>query len=332
MRIAINGLGRIGRLVLRALYNEDNIEIVALNSPANIETIAHLIKYDSSHGIFNEKITFSHNHICIGNKTIPVYSFKNIEDIPWKKHAVDYVVESSGKFNNRKDATKHIASGTKKVLITAPCIDADNTIVVGVNHHTYRKSQNIISLASCTTNALAPIAKILHEKYSILSGYVTTIHAYTADQKLLDSSHKDLRRARNAASSMIPTKTGATKTIGQIIPDLEGKLSGSAIRVPTSNVSLIDLSVCVNSHTNIGEIHNNIEEAINNGMESILKISYDPLVSIDFNHTTHSSIIDANETNVLKENFIRILSWYDNEWAFSCRVVDLLKILDKYGI
>ncbi len=319
--IAINGLGRIGRLCLRAIIEQGSFNIVAINSPADNETLAHLIKYDSVHGVWNYDINHHNEYLIIQGNKIKTFHEKDLKNINWHKLDVKLVFECSGKVK----ASSHINSGAAKVLVSAPYEDADITVVMGVNHDQLNQNHRIISIGSCTTNALAPIVKILNDNLGIISGYVTTIHSYTADQNLVDNAHKDLRRARSANLSMIPTKTGAAKNIKAVIPEMENKLTGSAIRVPTANVSLIDLTCLVDKKTSITEINNFVAfSALTN---KVLGIAKAPLVSIDFNHSIYSSIFDPFETNVLNNNFIRVLAWYDNEWAFVHRMIDVAKII-----
>ena len=332
IKIAINGLGRIGRLVLRSYIEQqpENIELVAVNSPSDGHTIAHLIKYDSVHGTFPEHCEFDDSMLHIGNHNIPVLHERNPSALPWKNLGVDIVLECSGKFNSKELGAQHIGAGAKKVLVSAPCKNADATIVIGVNHQLLNDTHQIISAASCTTNALAPIAKIMHENFGIESGYMTTIHAYTGDQNLVDNSHKDLRRARAAASSMIPTKTGAAESLKLVIPELEGRIGGSAIRVPTANVSLIDLTVNTTKTVTAEGVNEVMAQYATTQMKDILSISPAPLTSCDFNHTTYSSIFDPYETKIVNHNLARIVSWYDNELGFACRMLDLcnqLKII-----
>lgn len=331
MNIAINGLGRIGRLVLRAFIEQkpQNIQLAAINSPGNGETIAHLIKYDSIHGILKEDCYYKDNHLYIGDLVIPVFHERNPELLPWTDLNIDCVLECSGKFNSKELSSKHLKAGAKKVLVSAPCKNADATIVMGVNHDTLKSSHQVISAASCTTNALAPIVKVIHEQYGITSGYMTTIHAYTGDQNLVDNSHQDLRRARAAATSMIPTKTGAAESLKLIIPELENIIGGSAIRVPTANVSLIDLTVNTHKDASPESVNDHMQQYVNNELENILDIAPAPLTSCDFNHNPHSSIFDPYETKIIQKNLLRVVSWYDNEWGFACRMLDLCQQIRK---
>lgn len=330
MKIAINGLGRIGRLLFRAAFEDKNIEIVCLNTPGDIKILAHLLQYDSLHGVWNVDCKIEDNLLIINDRAIPVYNHREIEKINWHNHDVSIVVDCSGKFTSKELALKHIESGAKKVIVSAPCKEADATVVMGVNHRIINENHKIISAASCTTNALAPIIYVLKKNATINSGYVTTIHSYTSDQQLLDNQHKDFRRARAAALSMIPTKTGAADNIGLIIPELAGKLAGSAIRVPTANVSLIDLKICTKENIKASDVNEWMRIASESYLKDILGISNLPLVSIDFSHSSYSSIFDMLETRVVENNLLRILSWYDNEWAFALRIVDLINYLRKY--
>ena len=325
IRIAINGFGRIGRLCLRAL-NEKKIksaEIVAINDLGSIEANAHLANYDSTHGILENKIETNKKGFLINNKQINVYSIRNPEDLPWKKLKVDVVLECTGIFTSKEDANKHIIAGAKKVLISAPAKGVDATIVQGVNNHILNKKHKIISNGSCTTNCLAPVAMILHSSFGIVSGYMSTIHSFTGDQRTLDTLHSDLRRSRTASESLIPTSTGAAKAIGIVLPELAGKLDGTAIRVPTPNVSLIDFTFLSSKKTTAKKINSVIVKASKkNNLRNILQTNNLPLVSKDFNHNSASSIFDLTQTEVINKNFCRVLSWYDNEWGFSNRMIE----------
>lgn len=331
LKIGINGLGRIGRCVLRAAFEEGahqrDFEVVAVNGPAAIETHAHLLKYDSVHGRFGHTVeTEGEDVIRIAGKPVKLTRLKDPKQIPWGSMGVDIVLECSGKFNKRAEAAQHLEGGAKKVLISAPAEDADSTIVFGVNNAMLKKDHKVVSVGSCTTNALAPVAKVLHEAFSIESGFMTTIHAYTGDQNLVDNSHKDLRRARSAAMSMIPTSTGAAKTIGLIIPELKGKLDGVAIRVPTPNVSLVDLTFTAKRDTTKDEINDALKKAANGSLKNVLEASSEKLVSIDYTHTPYSSIVDLTGTYVTGGKLCRVASWYDNEWGFSNRMLDVAKL------
>ncbi|AJE03375.1 type I glyceraldehyde-3-phosphate dehydrogenase [Geobacter pickeringii] len=330
LRVAINGFGRIGRSVLRAVYKEKGIEIVAINDLTDAKTLAHLLKYDSIHGIFPAKVEVGTNEIIVNGKAIKIIAERNPEQLPWKKEKIDVVLESTGLFTAREKAELHLKAGAKKVIISAPATNEDITIVMGVNHTAYdSKKHNIISNASCTTNCLAPVAKILHETFGIEKGLVTTVHSYTNDQQILDLPHKDLRRARAAAMSMIPTTTGAAKAVSLVLPELKGKLDGMAIRVPTPNVSVVDLVATLKKKTDAEKVNAALKKASKGALKGILGFSEDPLVSIDFNGNNLSSIVDASCTKVLDGNMVKVLSWYDNETGFSYRVVDLLKLIAK---
>lgn len=335
VRIAINGLGRIGRCVLRAIIENErrDIEVVAVNGPAELAAHTHLLKYDSVHGPFRGKITTlvenGREYIDMGHGRFPLFHERNPLDLPWKELGVDIVLECTGKYTKRMDAVAHIEAGAKKVLISAPATDADATIVYGVNNEAYDPSHTVLSVGSCTTNALAPVAKILHEALGIKNGFMTTIHAYTGDQNLHDGSHKDLRRARAAALSMVPSSTGAAKAIGLVLPALSGKIAGTAVRVPTPNVSLVDLVITVSQTTNSQEINNLMHQAAGGSLQGVLGICDEPLVSTDFNHSPFSSVFDASGTVVTDGNLVRIASWYDNEWGFSCRMLDVAVMIGK---
>jgi glyceraldehyde 3-phosphate dehydrogenase len=325
MKVAINGFGRIGRLFLRTAHGNDDMEIVAINDITDAKTLAHLLKYDSVFGIFPETVSHGDGFIQVGANKIKVTAIKNPEELPWKTLGIDLVLESTGLFTKRPDAEKHLKAGAKKVLISAPATDPDVTIVLGVNDQDYdRDKHHIISNASCTTNCVAPLAKVLHDTFKILKGNMTTIHAYTNDQRILDLPHKDLRRARAAGLSMIPTSTGAAKAVGLVIKDLQGKLHGTSIRVPTPDVSAVDLVVHVAKDTTVEEVRQAIEKAANGPMKGILGFTYEPLVSIDFKGNELSSIVDMDNILVVEKNLVKVLAWYDNEWAYSCRVRDLI--------
>ncbi|MFO0389565.1 MAG: type I glyceraldehyde-3-phosphate dehydrogenase [Alphaproteobacteria bacterium] len=328
IKVGINGFGRIGRCVARAIYEnpDKGIELVALNSPAPADTILHLLKYDSVHGRFATKSEIAGDALMIAGKKVALSHQKDPAQIKWADMGVDVVLECSGKFNKRDEGAKHLAGGAKRVLVSAPAENADSTIVYGVNNDALKNTHQVVSVGSCTTNALAPVAKVLHEAFGIDSGFMTTIHAYTGDQNLVDNSHKDLRRARSAAMSMIPTSTGAAKTIGLIIPELKGKLDGIAIRVPVPNVSLVDLSFTTVKEANKDAINDALNKAAGTeSLKDILHISRRPLVSIDYTHTPYSSIVDITGTYVTGK-IARVASWYDNEWAFSCRMLDVAKL------
>jgi glyceraldehyde 3-phosphate dehydrogenase len=328
VRVAINGLGRIGRCIIRAAIelNKSDIHIVAANGTVKPEDYVSLLKYDSVHGIYQGDITCEKDFIYIGKHKIQILSEPNPELIPWDRLNVDIILECTGKFTNKNDALKHIKAGAKKVIVSAPCKDADATIVYGVNNHVLNKNCDVISIGSCTTNALAPIVKILNENVGIECGYMTTIHSYTNDQNLLDNRHKDPRRARACALSMIPTSTGAAKAIGIVLPELDGKLAGSAIRVPTPNVSLVDLTFNAIRKTTKLEINQFIIDAANKEFKNIVGVTETTMVSIDFNHNPNSSIFDPYETQVVLDKMVRVVSWYDNEWAFAARMLDVAKL------
>ena len=331
VNLAINGFGRIGRLFLRALIESkysNNLKVKIINDLADLESNIHLFKYDSIHGIFNKKIKKSKNSFDIGQGPINVISENNPLNLPWKKNNIDIVVECTGVLTSKKESLKHIEAGAKRVIISAPSDDPDKTVVFGVNHKEIEDNDKIISGASCTTNCLAPIADILNKTIGIDQGHMTTIHAYTGDQNIVDTFHKsDLRRARSASLSLIPTKTGAAKAIGLVIPSLQSKLDGTAIRVPTANVSLIDFVFNSKNNTSEKEINRICVNAANGELKNILSITNEPLVSVDFNHSPFSSNFDTTQTKVINKKLCRVLSWYDNEWGFANRLVDLAKYI-----
>lgn len=333
VKVGLNGFGRIGRAVLRLAQTEfdDEIEIVALNARANTETLVHLFKYDSCYGKFNgEASVVDENAMMVNGKEIKVFRCNDPEDIPWGELGVDIVVESTGIFKDREKASKHLKAGAKKVIITAPGKNEDVTIVMGVNEGDYiPEKHNIISNASCTTNCLAPFAKVLDDKFGIEKGLMTTVHAYTNDQRILDKSHKDLRRARAAGESIIPTTTGAAKAVSKVLPQLEGKLNGFALRVPTPTVSLVDLVCELKTPTTVEEINAAFKEASEGYMKGILGYSEEPLVSVDYKGDERSSIVDGLSTLSMGDKMFKILSWYDNEWGYSARTVDLVKHVAK---
>ena len=331
IRVAINGFGRIGRLTLRALLERKNkdIKIVAINDLTDLKSIMHLLKYDSLHYELKNNLKIDGDSIFIDDQKISFFSEKNPELIPWDKTKTDIVIESTGFFASKTESEKHLRGSVKKVLVSAPCKNADITVVYGVNHKKLAKDHKIISNGSCTTNCLAPLVYLIDKDIGINSGYMTTVHAVTGDQKTIDTFHKDLRRARNSSISMIPTSTGAAKAVGEVLPNLIGKLDGSAIRVPTANVSLIDFCFQSKRETTSDEINKIIKNASNNQFKNIIQIVNEPMVSVDFNHNPHSSILDAQETKVISNSFCRILSWYDNEWGFSNRLIDVTKELFK---
>ncbi|MCE3237861.1 MAG: gapA [Gammaproteobacteria bacterium] len=331
IKVAINGYGRIGRNILRALYENHRrkeIQIVAINDLGNIQTNAHLTRYDSVHGIFNGDVKVDGDHLIVNGDHIRVFSEPKPAQIPWGSLDVDVVYECTGRFTTREKAKAHLEGGAKKVIVSAPGTEMDATIVYGVNHHILKKTDTIISNASCTTNCLAPIAKPLHEKIGITAGLMTTIHAYTNDQVLTDVYHEDLRRARSATQSLIPTSTGAAKAIGLIIPELAGKLDGFSIRVPTINVSLVDFTFEAARPTSVEEVNRVLKEASQGALSAVLGYNEEPLVSIDFNHNPKSSIFDATQTKVIGKT-VKVLSWYDNEWGFSNRMLDTALALMK---
>ena len=324
VKVGINGFGRIGRLILRALLEnyKGKIQVVGINDLGSIETNAHLIKYDSTHGILNHEVKTTGDGFQIGDQNIKVFAEKDPAKLPWGKVGADVVLECTGFFLDKDSAGKHIQAGAKKVIISAPAKEVDFTLVQGVNSKELKKDHNIISNGSCTTNCLAPVAMVLEKTFGITYGYMTTIHSYTGDQKLLDTLHKDLRRARATEGSMIPTSTGAAKAMSLVLPSLKGKLDGTAIRVPTPNVSLIDLTLVTEKEVTPESINDAMSKAAKGDLKGILDINQKPLVSKDFNHNPHSSIFDATQTQVVKGKFSRVLSWYDNEWGFSNRMCD----------
>ena len=331
IKIGINGMGRIGRMIVRAIYenNYKNIEIKHINNRTNSETCSNLLKYDSIHGKFNAEISFDEDHIIINKTKISFSQETDLNKIDWNKFDVDYVFECTGKSNSKDKLLAHLKNGAKKVIVSAPCKNADRTIVFGVNEKDLKIEDEIISAASCTTNCLAPVANVLNNNFHIKQGFMTTIHAFTSDQRILDNSHKDPRRARSASQSIVPTSTGASKAIGEIIPSLKGKLEGVAMRVPTPNVSLIELVFCTEKELSINKINSAFEKFINQQKTKILFITKEKLVSIDFNHNSASSIIDASLTNVVGKNMGKISAWYDNEWGFSNRMCDIVYYLHK---
>ena len=328
LRVAINGFGRIGRMVLRAASKDKNFEFVAINDLTDAATLAHLFKYDSVHGIFPGKVEHTADSLIINGKSIKIYAIRNPAELPWKKDKIDVVLESTGLFTSKEKAGLHIQAGAKKVVISAPATGEDITIVMGVNDHLYdAKKHVIISNASCTTNCLAPVAKVLHDTFGIEKGLVTTVHSYTNDQNILDLPHKDLRRARAAALSMIPTTTGAAKAVSLVLPELKGRLDGMAIRVPTPNVSVVDLVVTLKKKTDAVKVNAALKKASRGALKGILGFSEEPLVSIDYNGNPLSSIVDASCTKVIGDTMVKVISWYDNEAGFSNRVVDLFRLI-----
>lgn len=331
MRIAINGFGRIGRLVLRAIAEkkDPSLEVVAVNDLGSLEDNVHLFKYDSVHGRYAGDIRTTADTMDIGMGPIKVLAISKPEELPWGDMKIDLVMECSGRFTSREGASLHLSAGAKKVLISAPANDSDLTVVYGVNHDKIKPEHKIISNASCTTNCLAPVADVLHKGIGIVNGYMTTIHAYTADQRLVDSVHQDLRRARAATMSMIPTSTGAARAVGLVLPELKGKLDGTAIRVPTFNVSLVDLTFNAARDTTAEEINELMQKAAKGYLKGILDIVDEPLVSIDFNHNPMSSSFDITQTQVIEKRLCRVVSWYDNEWGFSNRMIDTAKMMGR---
>ena len=329
VKIGINGMGRIGRMIVRSIIENKNknIEIKYINNRTNSETCSSLLKYDSIHGKFNAEIDFDENHIIINKDKILFGQETNLNDIHWNKYGVDYVLECTGKFNSKEKLLTHINNGAKRVIVSAPCKDADKTIVYGVNETELKKEDKIISAASCTTNCLAPVAHVLNENFEIEKGFMTTIHSFTSDQRILDNSHKDPRRARSASQSIVPTSTGASKAIGEIIPSLKGKLEGVAMRVPTPNVSLIELVFCTKKDITIDKI--NLAFQNFSKKNKILETTKEKLVSIDFNHNPASSIVDESLTKVVSKNMGKISAWYDKEWGFSNRMCDIVEYLHK---
>ncbi|MDA9623880.1 type I glyceraldehyde-3-phosphate dehydrogenase [Pelagibacteraceae bacterium] len=324
IKVGINGFGRIGRLILRALFEnyKGKIQVVGINDLGSIEANAHLIKYDSTHGTLNFDVKTSSDGFQIGDQNIKVFAERDPAKLPWGKIGADIVLECTGFFLDKKSAEKHIEAGAKKVIISAPAKEVDFTVVQGVNSKDLKKEHNIISNGSCTTNCLAPVAMVLEDTFGIEYGYMTTIHSYTGDQKLLDTFHKDLRRARASGDALIPTSTGAAKAMSLVLPSLKGKLDGTAIRVPTPNVSLIDLTFVTKKDLNVEDINQAMTKASQGSLKNILAVNSEPLVSKDFNHNPHSSIFDLTQTQVVKNKFSRVLSWYDNEWGFSNRMCD----------
>ena len=329
VRVAINGFGRIGRNVLRAIIenNRTDISVIAINDLGPVKTNAHLLKFDSIHGKFPNKIDTTENSINVGTGPIRVTAIKNPEELPWND--IDIALECTGIFNEKEAAGKHLKNGSKRVLVSAPCTNADKTIVYGVNHKTLTKNDLVVSNASCTTNCLAPVVKVLHEKLEIKRGFMTTVHSYTGDQPTLDTMHSDLYRSRAAAMNMIPTSTGAARAVGLVIPELNGKLDGVSIRVPTPNVSVVDLTFESSKETSESEINSAIKNSSLNELKGVLGYTEEKLVSMDFNHDPHSSIFAADQTKVLQKNMVRVLSWYDNEWGFSNRMADTALEISK---
>jgi glyceraldehyde 3-phosphate dehydrogenase len=333
IKVGINGFGRIGRTIVRTWLGDADFDLVAVNDLTDTKTLAHLLKYDSVMGNLDHKITSGDGVINVEGDSFKVFSEKDPAMIDWDSVGAEVVIESTGRFTNADDARKHLRGSVKKVIISAPAKGEDVTIVLGVNDEMYNADHHtIISNASCTTNCLAPVAKVIHEKFGIKNALMNTIHSYTNDQQLLDLPHKDLRRARAAALSMIPTSTGAAKAVALVIPDLKGKFDGISVRVPTPNVSLVDVVMNVEKATSAEEVNQALKDAANGPMKGILAVSEEPLVSIDFKGNSHSSIVDAENTKVIDGTCIKILSWYDNEWGYSCRVRDLVKFIAGKGL
>jgi len=331
IKIGINGLGRIGRMVVRSIVenNNKNIEIKHINNRTNLKNSSQLLKYDSIHGKFNANIKFNEKNLFINNKKISYSSETELNKINWKKNDVDIVLECTGKNNSKEKSFQHIKNGAKKVIVSAPCKNADKTIVYGINHESINRNDLVISAASCTTNCLAPVAYILNKEFTIEKGFMTTIHSYTTDQRLLDNSHKDPRRARSAGQSIVPTSTGASKALGEIIPELKGKIEGLAMRVPTPNVSLIDIVFNSKKKLSINKINDSFKKASKKNLKNILEATEEKLVSIDFNHNSNSAIVDLSLTNVVGNKMGKVSAWYDNEWGFASRMCDLVKYIHK---
>jgi len=331
IKIGINGLGRIGRMVIRSIVenNNKNIEIKHINNRTDLKNSSQLLKYDSIHGKFCADIKFNEKNLFINNKKISYSRETELNKINWKKNGVDIVLECTGKYNSKEKSFQHIKNGAKKVIVSAPCKNADKTIVYGVNHKSINKNDLVISAASCTTNCLAPVANILNQEFTIEKGFMTTIHSYTTDQRLLDNSHKDPRRARSAAQSIVPTSTGASKALAEIIPDLKGKIEGVAMRVPTPNVSLVDLVFNSKKDLSINQINNSFKKASKKDLKNILEVTEEELVSIDFNHNSNSAIVDLSLTNVVGKKMGKVSAWYDNEWGFASRMCDLAEFIHK---
>jgi len=329
--VAINGFGRIGRYLVRACLDRDDITIVAINTRADTGTLAHLLKYDSVHGKINADVAAEEEYLIVGSRKIRVTNATgNMETLPWKELGVNVVMESTGKFRSRDEAAVHLRAGAKKVIIAAPGKGVDGTFVMGVNEATYNpQKHDIISNASCTTNCLAPVAMVLHDSFSIVKGLMTTVHSYTMDQRLLDGSHKDLRRARAAAMSIVPTSTGAAKAVAEVIPSLKGKLDGLALRVPTPNVSLVDLTVEVKKATTVEEVNAALKAVSKGKLQGIMAFCEEELVSVDFTSDPHSSLVDAPLTKVIDTNLVKVFSWYDNESGYACRMRDLALYIGK---
>ena len=331
INIGINGLGRIGRMVIRSIVenNNKNLEIKHINNRTDLKNSSQLLKYDSIHGKFNADIKFNEKNLFINSKKISYSRETELDKINWKKNSVDIVLECTGKYNSKEKSFQHIKNGAKKVIVSAPCKNADKTIVYGVNHKSINKNDLVISAASCTTNCLAPIAYVLNKEFRIEKGFMTTIHSYTTDQRLLDNSHKDPRRARSAGLSIVPTSTGASKALGEIIPELKGKIEGLAMRVPTPNVSLVDLVFNSKKKLSINKINDSFKKASKKNLKNILGTNEEKLVSIDFNHNSNSAIVDLSLTNVVGDKMGKVSAWYDNEWGFASRMCDLTEYIHR---
>lgn len=330
IKVGINGFGRIGRCVMRVLQSNKNIEVVLINDLTNAQTLAHLYKYDSVHGTVGEAVGHKENALVVGGKTIQVSAISNPAEIPWGAHKVDVVLECTGRFTKGDEIQSHIKAGARKVILSAPGKAIDKTLVMGVNHTEYDpQKHHIVSNGSCTTNCLAPVTKVIHDNFGVVKGLMTTIHSYTNDQRILDLPHSDLRRARAAALSMIPTSTGAAKAISEVIPALAGKLHGISVRVPTPNVSLVDVTFETSKKVTSDDVNKALKAASEGALKGILGYSSEPLVSCDYNGNPLSSIVDAEYTTVIGDNMVKILSWYDNEWGFSNRMVDVIQLISK---
>jgi len=331
IKVAINGFGRVGRYLVRACHGRDDIDIVAINSRAKPEILAHLLKYDSVHGKFEARITTEGSQLVIdGKKILITHVTSTLSELPWARMGVDIVLESTGNFRKKDDVTGHLAAGAKKIIIAAPGKGIDGTFVMGVNEHNYdNKKHHIISNASCTTNCLAPVVKVLHDEFTVVRAFMTTIHAYTMDQRLLDGSHKDLRRGRAAALSIVPTSTGAARAVTEVIPELKGKMDGISLRVPTPNVSIVDLAAELKKNVTIADVNGALKAAAEGKMKNILAYCEEELVSVDFTSSPYSSIVDAPLTNVLDGNFVKVFAWYDNESGYACRMRDLALYIGK---
>jgi len=331
IKVAINGFGRVGRYLVRACHGRDDIDIVAINSRAKPEILSHLLKYDSVHGQFETPITTEENHLIIdGKKILITHITSNLSELPWAKMGVDIVLESTGNFRKRDDVAGHLTAGAKKIIIAAPGKGIDGTFVMGVNEHTYDNTKHhVISNASCTTNCLAPVVKVLHDEFTVVRAFMTTVHAYTMDQRLLDGSHKDLRRGRAASLSIVPTSTGAARAVTEVIPELKGKMDGVALRVPTPNVSIVDLAAELKKNVTIADVNGALKAAAEGKLKDILAYCEEELVSVDFTSSSYSSIVDAPLTNVLDGNFVKVFAWYDNESGYACRMRDLALFIGK---